>query len=96
MLYPDSKAQDSGIHEYTFPGFQNPDSLTCGDKAYEGVLQRAREQGSRCIQSTFWRGFLSFLAGSFLCCCCYCFLFAIKPQSGLYEFRDALAQLLRS
>ena len=78
VLYPDSKAQDSGIHEYTFPGFQNPDSLTCGDKAYEGVLQRAREQGSRCVQSTFWRGFLSSLAGSFFMLLLLLFSFCYK------------------
>ena len=28
---PDSKPQDFGFHNENFPGFGNPNSLTCGD-----------------------------------------------------------------
>ena len=28
---PDSKAQDSGFHKLKFPGYRNPDLLTCGE-----------------------------------------------------------------
>ena len=59
-LFPDSES-----HKQKFTGFRNPDSLSWGNKASERVLQRARQQGHRRIQSTFCQGFMFFLVGSF-------------------------------
>ena len=56
---------DSGSHKQKFTGFWNPDFLSWCDKASERVLQRARQQGHRHVQSTFCQGFIVFLAGSF-------------------------------